>query len=55
MGHLNTSTTVIGIGTSATDITVALSSESPDNVVTLSTRSNAWIVPKYIAACPGDA
>ena len=45
---------VVGIGNSAADITVELSSKSLQNEVTLSTRSSAWIVPKYIAGQPGD-
>lgn len=45
---------VVGIGNSAADITVELSSKSLQNQVTLSTRSSAWIVPKYIAGQPGD-
>ncbi|BBY86583.1 flavin-containing monooxygenase [Mycolicibacterium tokaiense] len=45
---------VVGIGNSAADITVELSSKSLRNEVTLSTRSSAWIVPKYIAGQPGD-
>lgn len=46
---------VVGIGNSAADITVELSSKALGNVVTLSTRSSAWIVPKYIAGRPGDS
>ncbi|NDZ97475.1 NAD(P)-binding domain-containing protein [Streptomyces sp. SID6673] len=46
---------IVGIGNSAADIAVELSSKSLDNTVTLSTRSSAWIVPKYIAGKPGDA
>lgn len=45
---------VVGIGNSAADITVELSSKALRNQVTLSTRSSAWIVPKYIAGRPGD-
>lgn len=45
---------VVGIGNSAADITVELSSKALQNRVTLSTRSSAWIVPKYIAGQPGD-
>ena len=45
---------IVGIGNSAADITVELSSRSLQNQVTLSTRSSAWIVPKYIAGQPGD-
>lgn len=45
---------VVGLGNSAADITVELSARSLQNQVTLSTRSSAWIVPKYIAGRPGD-
>lgn len=45
---------VVGIGNSAADITVELSSRTLQNDVTLSTRSSAWIVPKYLAGQPGD-
>lgn len=45
---------VVGLGNSAADITVELSARSLQNRVTLSTRSSAWIVPKYIAGRPGD-
>lgn len=45
---------VVGIGNSAADITVELSSKTLQNKVTLSTRSSAWIVPKYLAGQPGD-
>jgi hypothetical protein len=45
---------VVGLGNSAADITVELSSKALQNQVTLSTRSSAWIVPKYIAGRPGD-
>ncbi len=45
---------VVGLGNSAADITVELSSKALQNKVTLSTRSSAWIVPKYIAGRPGD-
>lgn len=45
---------VVGLGNSAADITVELSSKALQNEVTLSTRSSAWIVPKYIAGKPGD-
>ena len=45
---------IVGIGNSAADITVELSSKALQNTVTLSTRSSAWIVPKYIAGRPGD-
>ncbi|MHC9293111.1 flavin-containing monooxygenase [Mycobacterium sp. LTG2003] len=45
---------VVGIGNSAADITVELSSKALQNQVTLSTRSSAWIVPKFIAGQPGD-
>jgi hypothetical protein len=45
---------VVGLGNSAADITVELSSKALQNKVTVSTRSSAWIVPKYIAGRPGD-
>ena len=45
---------VVGLGNSAADISVELSSKTLRNEVTLSTRSGAWIVPKYIAGKPGD-
>jgi hypothetical protein len=45
---------IVGLGNSAADITVELSSKALQNTVTLSTRSSAWIVPKYIAGRPGD-
>ncbi|MEO3785536.1 NAD(P)-binding domain-containing protein [Actinocorallia sp. B10E7] len=45
---------VVGIGNSAADIAVEVSSRALDNKVTLSTRSSAWIVPKYIAGRPAD-
>jgi cation diffusion facilitator CzcD-associated flavoprotein CzcO len=45
---------VVGIGNSAADIAVELSSKALSNEVTLSTRSGAWIVPKYIAGKPAD-
>jgi hypothetical protein len=45
---------VVGLGNSAADITVELSSKALQNTVTLSTRSSAWIVPKYLAGKPGD-
>ena len=45
---------VVGLGNSAADIAVELSSRALGNRVTLSTRSGAWIVPKYIAGRPAD-
>ncbi|MBB5917664.1 hypothetical protein BJY24_006576 [Nocardia transvalensis] len=45
---------VVGLGNSAADIAVELSSKALDNRLTLSTRSGAWIVPKYIAGRPAD-
>lgn len=45
---------IIGLGNSAADIAVELSSRALDNEVTLSTRSGAWIVPKYLAGVPAD-
>ena len=45
---------VVGLGNSAADIAVELSSKSLQTKVTLSTRSGAWIVPKYVAGRPAD-
>ncbi|MFF4027859.1 MULTISPECIES: flavin-containing monooxygenase [Nocardia] len=45
---------VVGLGNSAADIAVELSSKALGNKLTLSTRSGAWIVPKYIAGKPAD-
>ena len=45
---------VVGIGNSAADIAVELSSRTMDTTVLLSTRSGAWIVPKYVAGQPAD-
>jgi hypothetical protein len=45
---------VVGIGNSAADIASELSQKSYDNQVTLSTRSGAWIVPRYIFGRPAD-
>ena len=45
---------VVGLGNSAADIAVELSSKSLRNKVTLSTRSSAWIVPKYVGGLPAD-
>ncbi|HWH30363.1 MAG TPA: NAD(P)-binding domain-containing protein [Mycobacteriales bacterium] len=45
---------VVGLGNSAADITVELSSRALDNEVWLSTRSSAWVVPKYLAGTPAD-
>ena len=45
---------VVGLGNSAADITVELSSRALDNQVTLSTRSSAWVVPKYFGGKPAD-
>ncbi|MFG2018212.1 flavin-containing monooxygenase [Actinomadura geliboluensis] len=45
---------IIGLGNSAADIAVELSSRTLDNEVVLSTRSSAWIVPKYFAGTPAD-
>ena len=44
---------VVGIGNSAADITVELSSKSLQNKVTLSTRSSAWIVPEIPCGTAG--
>jgi cation diffusion facilitator CzcD-associated flavoprotein CzcO len=45
---------VVGLGNSAADISVELSSRSLENTVYLSTRSSAWIVPKYAYGLPAD-
>lgn len=45
---------VVGLGNSAADITVELSQRTLKNTLTLSTRSSAWIVPKYIGGVPAD-
>lgn len=45
---------IIGLGNSAADIAVELSSRTLDNEVVISTRSGAWIVPKYFAGKPAD-
>jgi hypothetical protein len=45
---------IVGIGNSAADIAVELSSKSLQTKVTLSTRSGVWIVPKYVAGKPAD-
>ncbi|RNL80119.1 NAD(P)-binding domain-containing protein [Nocardioides marmorisolisilvae] len=45
---------VVGLGNSAADIAVELSSKSLQTKVTLSSRSGAWIVPKYVAGKPAD-
>jgi len=45
---------IVGIGNSAADIAVELSSKALENEVVLSTRSSAWIVPKYFAGKPAD-
>ncbi|GAA4855558.1 NAD(P)-binding domain-containing protein [Saccharopolyspora rosea] len=45
---------VVGLGNSGADITVELSQRAHDNRVVLSTRSSAWIVPKYVMGIPAD-
>jgi hypothetical protein len=45
---------VVGIGNSAADIAVELSQRFLRNTVVISTRSSAWIVPKYIMGFPAD-
>ena len=45
---------IVGIGNSAADIAVELSSKTLQNEVVLSTRSSAWIVPKYMYGLPAD-
>ncbi|WP_036555405.1 flavin-containing monooxygenase [Nocardioides insulae] len=45
---------VVGIGNSAVDIASELSQKSQRNTTFLSTRSGAWIVPKYAFGKPVD-
>lgn len=45
---------VVGIGNSAADLVSELSQKSWQNTVYLSTRSGAWVVPKYIFGMPAD-
>lgn len=45
---------VVGIGNSAADICSELSQKAWDNEVYISTRSGAWVVPKYIFGMPSD-
>ncbi|UDY22614.1 flavin-containing monooxygenase [Nocardioides sp. Kera G14] len=45
---------IIGLGNSAADLAVELSSKTTGNDVVISTRSGAWIVPKYFAGTPAD-
>lgn len=45
---------VLGIGNSASDITSELSQKSNRNQIFLSTRSGAWVVPKYLMGVPVD-
>jgi cation diffusion facilitator CzcD-associated flavoprotein CzcO len=45
---------VVGIGNSAADLVSELSQKVHRNQVTLSTRSGAWVIPKYIFGMPGD-
>ncbi|MGW0039791.1 flavin-containing monooxygenase [Gordonia sp. NPDC003376] len=45
---------VVGLGNSAADIAVELSSKALRNELMLSTRSGAWIVPKYFGGKPAD-
>ncbi len=45
---------VVGLGNSAADVAVELSSKALGNTLTLSTRSGAWIVPKYYGSVPAD-
>ncbi|MBF6556348.1 MAG: NAD(P)-binding domain-containing protein [Acidimicrobiales bacterium] len=46
---------VVGIGNSAADVVSELSQKTHENTVFLSTRSGAWIIPKYIFGVPADA
>ncbi len=45
---------VVGIGNSAADIISELSQKTFQNTVYMSTRSGAWVVPKYIFGLPTD-
>ncbi len=45
---------VVGIGNSASDVVSELSQRSHNNTVVMSTRSGAWVVPKYIFGVPTD-
>lgn len=45
---------VVGIGNSAVDITSELSRKGEAEQVFISTRSGAWVVPKYIFGRPAD-
>jgi cation diffusion facilitator CzcD-associated flavoprotein CzcO len=45
---------VVGIGNSAADVVSELSQKSWDNTVFLSTRSGAWVMPKYVFGRPTD-
>jgi cation diffusion facilitator CzcD-associated flavoprotein CzcO len=45
---------VVGIGNSAADIVSELSQRSHGNEVVLSTRSGAWVMPKYLFGMPID-
>ena len=45
---------VVGIGNSAVDITSELSRKGVANAVFISTRSGAWVVPKYVFGRPAD-
>ncbi len=45
---------VVGIGNSAVDIVSELGRKTVSDIVFLSTRSGAWVVPKYIFGKPSD-
>ena len=45
---------VVGIGNSAADIVSELSQKTFGNRVVLSTRSGAWVMPKYVFGMPMD-
>jgi hypothetical protein len=45
---------VVGIGNSAADVVSELAQKSHGNTVVLSTRSGAWVIPKYVFGMPGD-
>jgi hypothetical protein len=45
---------IVGIGNSAADVASELSQKAHRNQVALSTRSGAWIMPKYVFGMPMD-
>jgi dimethylaniline monooxygenase (N-oxide forming) len=51
--YKNQTCMIVGIGNSAVDLAVELSFHAKQ--VHLSTRSNAWVIPRYaVTGCPGD-